>query len=287
MKKPFFSIIIPCFNVEKSIIPTLESLNKQDFNDLELIFINDGSTDNTINIIKNFKCPHKKIIINKSNGGLGSARNAGIKRSNGKYVCLLDADDTWLSNKLKIIFSILSKNKQIELLCHNEFVVNENGKILKKNYYGPHTSFKDLYFKGNCLSPSAVTIKNNVFNKVGYFTENLELHGVEDYDMWLRCGEKKINFYYVPDFLGNYIIHGENMSVKFEFYDKIENLLYLYSNYLPNNKYYRYKLKIKFLKFYLGKLLNSIQSSKSVNIYKSIKDIIRFIFKYERNKIKV
>ena len=278
MKNPFFSIIIPCYNVENSILLTLNSIKKIDFKDLEIIFINDGSNDNTLNIIENFNLPFKKIIISQKNKGLGYARNIGIKRSSGKYISLLDADDSWFPNKLSRIYNIIINNKNIDLICHNEFVINSKGDILNKNFYGPHYTFEDLYFKGNCLSPSAVTLKKTIFKEVGYFSQDLNLHGVEDYDMWLRCAQKEIKFYFLNEFLGNYIIHGANMSVEFKFYNKIEKLLYKYSSAFPNTLYYNVRIKIKFTKFYIGKLFTAIKQKKFNYLFDFIKDLINTFF---------
>ncbi|SEG71801.1 glycosyltransferase family 2 protein [Sphingobacterium lactis] len=94
MTVPFFSIIIPLYNSEDYIIKTLESISKQNFNDFEVIIINDGSTDNGATICENYCLNDQRFnLFNQSNQGVSSARNQGIKEANGKYLLFIDADD--------------------------------------------------------------------------------------------------------------------------------------------------------------------------------------------------
>lgn len=257
MNNVFFSVVVPCYNVENTVIPTLQSLKNQEFTDFEIIFVNDGSIDKTQDILNSFDSPVKKKIINQKNSGLGSARNTGIKACFGEYIAFLDADDLWAVDKLKIAYQYLNERK-IECLCHNEYIVNAKNKLIKKNIYGPYTKFDDLYFKGNCLSPSAVIVKKDVFNKVGLFTEDLNLHGVEDYEMWMRMALCEIKIIYISNFLGSYVIHGNNMSSSVKFSIKEERLLIIYSNKIRKNPRNEYKIKKRFLVFYLINLKNSL-----------------------------
>ena len=287
---PYFSVIIPCYNVVDTLPPTFECLVKQSYKNFEVVFINDGSNDGTKELIENFKLDQDIIVINQKNYGLGSARNSGIKASKGKFLALLDADDLWEENKLEMVYNYLMKNNS-RVICHNELVVNEKNKLLKKNYYGPHTTYEDLLFKNNCLSPSAVVIERDVFNEVGYFTENLKLHGVEDYDMWLRIAFLNIKISYMPDFLGSYVIHGNNMSVKYNFFDRIEAL---YIKQVENinldswDKRLRYTFRL--LKFYIIKLKTAALKMYLVEVLKILKDIfylIVFFKKYISMKEKI
>lgn len=272
--KPFFSVIIPCYNVEHTIVATIDSLINQTFNDFEIIFVNDGSTDKTREILENVTLNQNINIILQSNKGLGAARNSGIRASNGKYVAFLDADDIWENNKLQNVFLYLKSN-DCDLVCHNEHVVDKNHKVIRKHYYGPYTKYEDLFFKHNCLSPSAVTIKKSIINKVGYFSENRNLHGVEDYDLWLRMAKVNINIKYIPDFLGMYVIHDNNMSIKYDFIDRVECLHIEHAKYINLNNYnnvLRYKMKM--LKIFGIKIKNAFQFKKINDITHIIKDIL-------------
>jgi glycosyltransferase involved in cell wall biosynthesis len=279
---PYFSVIIPCYNVAESIYPTFECLTRQSFKDFEVIFVNDGSIDSTQDLLESFSLSQKIVIIKQYNKGLGAARNVGIKASSGKFISLLDADDIWEDNKLKMVYDYLQQY-DCEVVCHNEYVVNESHKILKNNYYGPYTKYDDLFFKNNCLSPSAVTIKRNVIDSVGYFTENLQMHGVEDYDMWLRMALVNVDIKYIPEFLGSYVIHGNNMSTEYKFFDKIETLHFIHAvNIDLNNNKNALRYKIKLLKLYLSKLKAAVSFFKFIEIYIIFKDMFLLIFLFDQ-----
>ena len=109
-KKVFFSIVVPCYNVQDTLKETIESILKQDFNNYEIVAVDDGSFDKTSQILNKYKLKNNIKVIRQSNKGLGAARNTGIKASDGIYICLLDADDLWVPNKLTSVYKII-KNK--------------------------------------------------------------------------------------------------------------------------------------------------------------------------------
>ena len=265
--KPFFSIIVPCFNVSQTVTPTLTSIKSQTFNHFEVILIDDGSTDNTRSILMDFEFPFSIKFIHQRNLGLGAARNAGIKVSCGKFIALLDADDTWTKDKLDVSYRYI-KDLSCDLLCHNEFVRNQNGKILSKNQYGPYNNFHDLLIKGNCLSPSAVILKRSVFEEIGFFTENRIFHGAEDFDFWLRMARKGYHFKYINEYLGSYVIHEDNMSKKFEYLESVErvNIKHSKNLYLDMFQYSR-MLKKKFFHLYKNKLKCALTQKQYVYIF--------------------
>jgi len=283
-KSPFFSVIIPCYNIVDIIGPTLETLVSQTFTDFEIIFVNDGSIDSTLNTLTDFqlKIKNQVTIINQENKGLGAARNSGIKVSNGKYIALLDADDTWASNKLSILFEFINLNNKFDLYCHNEFTVTQNGVFIKNNVYGPFTSFEDLFYKGNCLSPSAVVLNNNVFKIVGYFSEDRDFHGVEDYDFWLRVSLNNLKISYIPDYLGYYVIHNNNMSTSLNFFDNEEKLLLSYvirfNTVILNDKL---RIKKRFLLFYSSKLYHYIRRGNFSFLTNYFKDTFKILFCFD------
>jgi len=286
---PYFSVIIPCYNVAESVYPTFKCLTRQSFKDFEVIFVNDGSIDSTQDLLESFSLSQKIVIIKQHNKGLGAARNVGIKASGGKFIALLDADDIWENNKLKMVHDYLQEHN-CEVVCHNEYVVNEKNTIMKKNYYGPYTNYDDLFFKNNCLSPSAVTIKRDVINSVGYFTEDLKLHGVEDYDMWLRMALVNVDIKYMSEFLGSYVIHGNNMSTEYKFFDKIETLHFIHAvNIDLNDNKNALRYKYKLLRINLLKLKKVISLSNFSEIYFIFKDVLFLVFflnKYLASKTK-
>ena len=112
------SVIIPLYNKEKSITDTVNSVLNQTFKDFELIIVNDGSKDNSLSVVNQFTDKRVKII-DKPNGGVSTARNAGMKRAEGEYIALLDSDDEWLPHKLERQIEVLNENPHIDFLGTN------------------------------------------------------------------------------------------------------------------------------------------------------------------------
>lgn len=169
-----FSVIIPMYNSENTITKTLDSVKEQTAYDriLEIIVVNDGSTDNSLNIVKEYILYNDDlpiILIDKLNGGVSSARNAGMRISRGEWIALLDSDDEWLSNKIEIQLKTIEKNPDIDFLGGNS-----NGLslriIFKKidNLY--KASVKDLCLKSFPVTPAAV-FRRRIIDEIGYFDE--------------------------------------------------------------------------------------------------------------------
>jgi glycosyltransferase involved in cell wall biosynthesis len=193
------SVVIPMYNAALTIFNTLESVRNQEFDgDIEIIIINDGSIDNSLDLVTKYKNDHKELnirIINKANGGVSSARNVGIKIANSEFVALLDSDDEWLGNKLKIIMpyfinmeiDCVGSSRDVRLLkCGFKTI-----KRLTRIY--PH----DLVFRSNLVTP-AIVFRKSIVGKIGLFNE--ELFYGEDYEYWLRIAQN-CSFYVIPDSL--------------------------------------------------------------------------------------
>lgn len=125
---PFFSIIIPFYNIGETIIPLLESLKNQKYKNFELILVDDGSDDNSKSIVYRFKNEFSDFkYILKKNGGTSSARNLGLSYANGEYILFADADDTYEEDALNIIFNSIKMNSS-ELICFDYYNLYLGGK---------------------------------------------------------------------------------------------------------------------------------------------------------------
>lgn len=168
------SVVIPVYNAEKTLENTLSSVMKQTILPLEIICVNDGSTDNSLVLLEKFAkgiTPVPIKIINKKNGGVSTARNAGIKASSGDWIALLDSDDEWLPNKLEIQQDILSKNPQIDFLG-----TTRNGEVIpsilwKKLGKLTKITAKNLLIRFVFVTPT-VLFKKEIVEKIGYFDES-------------------------------------------------------------------------------------------------------------------
>lgn len=184
--KPFFSVIIPVFNRKEFLERAINSVLSQDFKDFELIIVDDGSTDGLENYIF-----HPDIIVfRKDNGGVSSARNAGVRKASGKYIAFLDSDDEWKSSKLSLQHNFIIENPEIRIFQSDEEWVRSGEKVNPKKIHKKIAG--DIFYNSLklCLvSPSAVVLKKEIFDEYGLFDENMPV--CEDYDLWLRISAKE------------------------------------------------------------------------------------------------
>jgi glycosyltransferase involved in cell wall biosynthesis len=169
------SVIIPTFNRSAMLREAVESVCMQDYSSKEIIIVDDGSTDDTEDMISRFQ--PGIIYIRVQNGGVSRARNIGIRRSSGELIAFLDSDDLWLPGKLKRQVEYFQKNPDIHL-CQTEEIWVRNGK--RVNSKSIHKKYSG--------SPSAVMIRRRVFDDIGLFDEDMP--ACEDYDLWLRAALK-------------------------------------------------------------------------------------------------
>ena len=177
------SIIIPTYNRKSFLIHAIDSVLNQTYQNLELIIIDDGSSDKSVEYIKK-KYSNIKIY-KQSNKGVSAARNKGIKLSSNSWLAFLDSDDRWHPKKLEKQISYLIKNTKYKI-CHTDEIWIKKG--IKINQHKKHKKYGGFIFD-KCLdlcriSPSSVMIHTDVFNKIGLFNEKLPV--CEDYDLWLR-----------------------------------------------------------------------------------------------------
>jgi CDP-glycerol glycerophosphotransferase len=129
MASPAVSIIIPCYNIQQFIEKAVNSIWTQTFQNYEMILVNDGSTDNTLEALKVFAAKDKRIkLVDKSNGGLSSARNAGMDAASGEYIIFLDGDDWLLNNALETLYQ-KSKKEDLDVLIADTLFYHSNEQI--------------------------------------------------------------------------------------------------------------------------------------------------------------
>lgn len=220
MGKVFFSIVIPIYNAEKYISTALQSVKDQSESDYELILINNGSTDGSDTAIDIFIKENPEMRIKKiafvENQGPAGARNAGIEEAAGKYVCFLDADDYWYSNKLERIKKIIQNNEQMDVFWHwEDQVAGSSKKTAKYRKVNNGNSYLDLLYNGNCLSPSATVIRTSLIKEQHGFRTDL-VSGEEDYDCWLRLAREGAKFCLLEEALGVTLIHPGNFSANYK-----------------------------------------------------------------------
>ncbi|MFH1102471.1 MAG: glycosyltransferase [Pseudomonadota bacterium] len=181
--QPIVSVVIPTFNRGWILKEAIDSVLSQNFDDFELIIIDDGSTDNTRDLLACYG--DRLFVIHQPNKGVSAARNRGISAASGRYIAFLDSDDLWLPNKLLQQLTFFSSNPNA-LICQTEEIWIRNG--IRVNPKKKHRKCSGMIFEQSlplCLvSPSAVMMERSLFRIIGDFDE--DLYACEDYDLWLR-----------------------------------------------------------------------------------------------------
>jgi glycosyltransferase involved in cell wall biosynthesis len=127
---PFFSIILPVFNGEKFISETIQSILQQSFTNWELIVIDDGSTDKSAGIVKDFcKLDNRIKLLQQTNKKQPAARNAGMKIAQGEWIAFIDADDLWLPAKLELQYQFINKNANVDVVFSNGYTKYHDKRI--------------------------------------------------------------------------------------------------------------------------------------------------------------
>ena len=182
-----FTVIIPVYNREKLIKRAIDSALNQSKLSQEIIIVNDGSIDQTQNVLLEYQ--DKIQIIEQSNRGVSAARNAGILSAKNEWLAFLDSDDEWHKDKLLKAEEFYDKNPQYKIFQSEEIWIRNSKRVNPKI---KHTKYEGWIYK-QCLplcivSPSAVVIHKDVFDDVGLFDEQFIV--CEDYDLWLRITRK-------------------------------------------------------------------------------------------------
>lgn len=208
------SIVIPAYNAETTIMETIKSVQQQTFSNWELIIINDGSTDRTVQLVNEINDSRLKVF-SYQNGGLSVARNRGISNAKGEFIAFLDADDLWTPDKLELQLKALEKNPEAGVAYSWTYFMEEKGKYCHID--------KTLFFEGNVLanlltdnfiaSGSNPLISREAIESVGEF--DTSLRAVEDWDYWLRLAAKW-QFAVVPKPQIFYRLSSSSMSSKVE-----------------------------------------------------------------------
>lgn len=213
--QPFFSIIIPTFQRYKELKLTLQSVLRQTCNDYEILVMDDGSTDDTGNLIKSLKDNRIFYDWQTNSGGPASPRNRGIKFAKGKWIAFLDSDDTWKNNKLEEVKKYINDNDEVDLIYHDFTTINFDDFLKKKIVRSlPLSSpiINDLLLRGNVIGLSTVVVRKELLVKVHGFNENKDMVGCEDYNTWLKISRFTENFFYLQKNLGYYSIHKNRIS---------------------------------------------------------------------------
>jgi len=210
------SIIMPAYNAGNYIAASIQSVLAQTYPDWELIVVDDGSTDNTANVIQQFVRRDGRVkYIFQENGRLGKARNTGIMNSGGPLIAFLDSDDLWVETKLEKQTQAMVE-QDVDVVFSDCYIFRDQNtadetttfKSLVGRFAGP--DILDLLIRQNRIPVLTILLKRTALQRVGWFDEPIT--GCEDYDLWLRLAKANADFYGMADVLARYRRHDAAMT---------------------------------------------------------------------------
>lgn len=192
---PTVSVIIPSYNHEKFVAEAIQSVLNQSYQDFEIIITDDGSTDHSIQVIKQFTDPRIHLFCFSENQGSSVKTNHCIKHTQGKYIALLNSDDVFLPDKLSKQVAYLETYQHCAAVFSHAQVIHENGEPFKdsNNFYVQVFSQKNksrhewlnlFFYQGNCLCHPSVLIRKECYDRLGLYDSRLAQ--LDDFDLWIR-----------------------------------------------------------------------------------------------------
>ncbi|MBD2104419.1 glycosyltransferase [Leptolyngbya sp. FACHB-261] len=219
---PRVSVIIPSYNHEKYIAETIESVLNQSYQDFEIVIVDDGSSDKTVDIISQFSDERIRLFQLEKNRGASVAANKCVREAKGEFVAMLSSDDIFMHDKLEKQVAFLEKNTEIAAVFSYAQIVGEDGRnsVGEQNFYQKafiqpnRTRFEWLnhfFFYGNCLCHPSVLIRKQCYGVVGSYDERFAQ--LPDLDFWIRLCSK-YDIYVIPENLIKFRVrkHQENAS---------------------------------------------------------------------------
>jgi glycosyltransferase involved in cell wall biosynthesis len=208
---PLVSVVVPAYNQARFLREALESVVAQSYAHWEAIVVNNHSDDDTVEVTASLNDSRISLVNFRNDGIIAASRNKGIALSSGSYIAFLDSDDKWYPDKLERCVAILETPK--DLVCHGEHFLWDGGRR-KTVTYGParRATYRELLYRRNCLSTSAVVVRREALLRAGGFDENPSFVTAEDYDLWLRLAREGCVFGFTDEVLGEYRMHSANAT---------------------------------------------------------------------------
>ena len=208
---PAVSIVIPTYNHAEYLQQALNSVVDQTFHNWEAIIVNNFSDDATLQIIEQFNEPRFRVINFRNQGVIAASRNEGIRNSIAPVIAFLDSDDTWYKDKLLKCMSEFENGANV--VCHGENWISDSS-VPRAIFYGPakKATYRNLLFRGNCISTSATLVRKEVLEQLSGFSENPSFITAEDYELWMRISLATSNFIFIHEILGEFRRHDKSAS---------------------------------------------------------------------------
>ncbi|KHO47138.1 MAG: hypothetical protein QJ16_C0007G0037 [archaeon GW2011_AR1] len=215
MKKNIFppeiSVVLPAYNGEKYLNESIQSILNQTFNNFEFIIINDGSIDNTLEIIKKYKKKDKRILLidNKKNRGASESLNSGFKIAKGKYIACFCADDISHPKRLELEFNYLETHSSIFLVGSSGVYINEKGKEIRR--FRKYDNYKIISWR--LRKSCSILFPSIMFRNEGVVSIDKNFSPADDYNLYFELLKKGKNLTNISPFLVKIRVHKESLSV--------------------------------------------------------------------------
>ena len=211
-----FSVIIPTYNRADLLAKCLDSLVFQTYKEFEVLVCDDGSTDNTSQVVLSYSNSLEiKYFYQSNSGGPAGPRNSGISNAKYNWVCFLDADDYWYPDKLLYLYKAIL-NEDYDIYCHHVDVLDIN--TVKRKIIGKYTcdlfsnDFNTLLYNGGGVVNSSLCVRRSLLHSIYLYDASVEYHGVEDFIFILNLTYNKAKIKTIKKVLGCYRIHDSNIS---------------------------------------------------------------------------
>lgn len=269
-KDPAISVIIPLYNAEKYVIEAIQSIENQTFKNWELIIIDDCSSDNSFNVVKNYieeKGDKIRLYRHLNNCGISFTRNEGIEMSRGKYVAFLDDDDVSVDDRLEVLYDYFQSYPSCDVVGGRTDVVDStlNSLILTTNYIDSEEELKMRFMFHNNFCNCETMMKKDFLLKYGIKYED-KFYGLEDFRFWTKC-EKFTDIKMIDKVLLKHRISNSNETLKIkQYYD-----IFRFQRYNMILKEYILSLGFKLtdleLSYFLGGFVENWDRKISVFLY--------------------
>ena len=287
MDNPLVSIITPTYEREDFIEEAVNSALGQTYKNIELLVIDDGSTDGTVDKLKQYESDPRFNYFYQDNQGQSTARNKGLSIAKGEFVCFLDSDNHWAKNKIEESLKLFEIYPDTDIVYANVTLIDEHGTEISTENMTRHSGNISKYLlRDNCVSFNTAMVRKKSIDEISGFDSTLRR--ADDYDFWLRLSAKN-KFLYVPQYWAYYRVMenqiSSNKDARFEANELIMNKFIsksehqLKSKDINQSRAYFYNRRGRYYGSE-GRTFEAIRDFiKAIRLYPSFKGAWRGLFK--------